>query len=301
VGIYLAVNSAGRKDPLVLEDEITDAFIDRYFPTRAPPPAEPTAPTALEHARMMQGLYETSRRSQSSFVSIVYMLLQQVQVKAEPDGTIVVLNAAFEGPDGSPKHWREVAPFVWRAAGDQQRLAAKVDHGRVVMFGLDGSAAELVYQPVPLVRSSAWNVPLFAGALAVLLVTTAGWPIGAIARRLLKARSSLPGRARWVRQGAKAAAALGIAYVAAWAMLFGTMLNDLSIVNAGLDPWLRALQALGLAITAGAAVAVWNLWLSFRRGRSWASRIGALLLAAACLDLVWVSFAFHLVSASLSY
>ena len=68
-----------------------------------------------------------------------------------------------------------------------------------------------------------------------------------------------------------------------------------------LDPWLRTLQGLGILVIIGAGAALWNVWRTWRRGRLWRDRIAGLLLAAACLDLVWLTFAFRLITPDLNY
>jgi hypothetical protein len=252
-------------------------------------------------AQQMQGLYESSRRVQSSFASLVDRVAQQVDVTATSEGDLVVDNPAFFGRDGKPKLWREVGPFVWREVGGPDRLAAKVVDGRVVMLGMESSNAETVYQPVPAWRASSWNLPLFLAAVVILLATALSWPIGVIMRWSLKRAPSLSGRDRLVLTAAKSGAVLGVAYVVAWAMTFQAMVNDLSVMSSGLDPWLRTLQAMGLLVSVGAAAALANLILSFRSKRPWLARAGALLLVVALADLVWVSFAFRLITPSLDY
>ena len=111
---------------------------------------EPTAPTAVEHSRLVAGLYASSRRAETTFFATVG-LLGQFRVNANADGTLVI--PPLTGLNGQPKVWREVAPFVWREVGGKERLAAKIENGRVRFLGYDASSGIEVFVPVP-----AWRV-----------------------------------------------------------------------------------------------------------------------------------------------
>jgi CubicO group peptidase (beta-lactamase class C family) len=301
VGLYVAFNSAGKSDPLVLAHQIFETFDDRYFPAPGSFPVEPTTTTAAAHAALMQGQWEGTRRVQSSFIGIVYVLLQQFTVTANDDGTISVSGGAFAKPDGEAKRWREVRPFQWREVGGHDLIAAKVVAGRPVLFGADGTAGDGAYDRVPGWRSSAWNLPAFGGAVAVLLLTALAWPIAILIRAGFKRPFPLSGKPALAYRLVRIAAVLAVVYVAAWGLVFQTALNDLSNLSDGLDPVIRTVQGIGLLVVAGTVVALWNVWLVWRGDRGWFARVWSVVIALALIEMTWASFAFNLITVGLRY
>ena len=71
--------------------------------------------------------------------------------------------------------------------------------------------------------------------------------------------------------------------------------------DAGIDPWLRVIQLIGLLIMPGLAVAAWNAWLTCTGHRAWWVAAWSILIPLALLALLWFSFAFHAICLSLSY
>ena len=71
VGFFVSVNSQGREGAAgAIRGALFDDFLDRYFPG-TPDVRSVDAKTAAEHAKLMAGYYESSRRAETSFMSIV--------------------------------------------------------------------------------------------------------------------------------------------------------------------------------------------------------------------------------------
>ncbi len=85
-------------------------------------------------------------------------MLSQFDVVANADGTLVI--PPLTGLNGQPKVWREVAPFVRREVGGKERLAAKIEDGRVRFLGHDSSSGIQVFLPVPAAQSGGWIIPV---------------------------------------------------------------------------------------------------------------------------------------------
>ena len=67
VGIFVAVNSAGRDEAgRAIRLDVSDAFIDRYFPRQTPPHARVPEDVARAHAALLVGHYDSSQREESS-------------------------------------------------------------------------------------------------------------------------------------------------------------------------------------------------------------------------------------------
>src|SRR5437763_5124411 len=120
VGLYISVNSLGKDGAAgPIRTMLFKEFSDRYFPAPLPE-GSVDAKTAKEHAQLMAGRYTFTRRTHTTFLSLLN-LFGEIQVAAEKDGTITV--DALKGTDEQPKKWRELAPFVWRNVAGGDRLA----------------------------------------------------------------------------------------------------------------------------------------------------------------------------------
>jgi CubicO group peptidase (beta-lactamase class C family) len=294
IGLFVSMNSAGKEGVSgPIRTALFEQFADRYLPGPAPD-GKIDAATAADHARMIAGRYENSRRSQTNFVSLLN-LLGQAKVVVNDDGTIAVPD--LKGLNGEPIKWREIAPFVWLKVGGKQRLAAKVVDGRVQRFSVDYFSPAMVFEPVPWWRSSAWLLPLLLAGLLALAATAIAWPVSALVRRHYGARYALAGRDarahRWVRIAAVAV----VAVVLAWGITGAAIMSDHSLLAPRLDGWLWVLKLLTLVGFVGAAViAPWNAFVVLRSGRRWWAKLWSVVLAIACLAVLWVALLYRLIA-----
>jgi hypothetical protein len=247
-----------------------EQFADRYLPG-------PTLDgkldekTTAEHARMMTGIYENSRRMDSSFFSLLG-LAGPIKVMANPDHTISVSMAVNLA--GAPIKWREVEPFVWRDVDGKSLLAAQVKDGQVLRFSFDGLSPFMMFDRTPASRSPGWLLPAVVVGLIALLLTSLAWPVAALVRRHYGAPYRLAGEDakahRWIQIAATATVVLFIV----WATTAGMMIGDLSLLSGSLDWWLWLLQLLSLIVfVGGTALGVWNAWVVLRSTRSWYAKV----------------------------
>ena len=293
VGLFMSVNSLGKEAAAArVRSALFEEFADRYFANEQND-GSVSAGTAAEHARMIAGTYENSRRSHSNFLA-AFGLLGQPEIVANPDGTIMI--PALTGLNGVPRKWREIAPFVWRDLDGDSRLAAKVVDGRVVRFSIDELSPFMVFDRVPAWRSSSWLRPLALAGTAALALTLVSWPVAALVRRRYGAQLAIKGRSRLAYRGVRIAALLGIAAVAGWALLVGKLDGNPSLPPL-FDVQLVSLMLLSLvAFAGGLGVAVWNLALAWRDRRGWFSRLWGLILVIAFAALLWAAVAYRLLS-----
>jgi hypothetical protein len=297
VGVFASFNSTGREGAVGgIRTALFEQFTDRYFP--APVPDEPTAATAVEHSRLVAGRYQTSRRAETTFFSTVGML-GQFTVSANADGTLVV--PALRGLNGQPKVWREVAPFVWREIGGKERLAAKIDNGRVRFLGHDASSGIQVFMPVPAGKSSGWIIPVVLMSAASLLLTVIVWPVAALIRRRHGVAFELPRQQSLARRLLGATAIVNLVFLLGWTVLVQSGLSDLALFDGRADVWFYVLHLLGFIGTIGAGIAIWNAWLSLKSDRRWWSKTWSVVLAAACVAITWIAFTLNLVKIDLYY
>ena len=305
VGLYISYNSDGKGDAsLNIRMALLKQFMDRYFPQ--PLPDEATAPTALAHARELAaaGPYEASRRSDSNFFALAG-LLGQLDIEVGADATISL--PEFAGFDGQPKRWREVGEYLWREVGGRQRLSARIENGTVQFLSLEPFASILVLQPVPAWRLAAWNLPLLLGTLAVLLIAVLSWPACWLLRRK-RAKTSAVAPAhpisrvearafRWTR----VVALVDLVFLLGWIPIITASDATAAVHDGRMDPWIMLLQAIGVLGVAGTAIALYDGWLVWRgAGGAW-RKVASLLLAVACLAVVWFAFAFNLITFSVAY
>jgi hypothetical protein len=123
----MSMNSTGKGNaPIAIRSALMNEFVDRYFP--APADDRTVNPeTAAERARLMAGTYKSSRRAQTSFLSLAFQL-SQVRVTAGEDGELVI--PALTGVNDQPMGWREVEPLVWHQVGGRHCDGAMALHLR---------------------------------------------------------------------------------------------------------------------------------------------------------------------------
>ena len=293
VGIYMSMNAAGsNKLSAAIRSHLFEAFADRYFPATQRD-GRVDATTALEHARMMAGTYNKTRRLETSFLKAAE-LGGQYKVTLDAEGGLVF--SAAQGIGGAPRKWVEIAPFVWREVGGKMRLAAKVENGRVVRFGIDSSSPFMLFEPVPWYSSSAWLTPALLASLAALTLTALAWPVSALVRRYYAARpvrSAAQWRAYRLTRGF---AGLAVAVMIAWPVFASSLLSDFSSMNGELDWALIALRiATPLILVALLGAALWNLRLVWKGAPGKFARIWSVVLVISAIVLLWIAVVFHLI------
>ncbi len=298
VGLYISLNSLGKEGAAgPIRTMLFKEFSDRYFPAPLPE-GSVDAKTAKEHAQLMAGRYTFTRRAHTSFLSLLN-LLGEIRVVANNDGTITV--DALKGTDEQPKKWREIAPFVWRNAAGGDRLAAKVENGRVVRFGYD-EYPFMLFEPVPWWWSSGWLLPLWIAGLVALGLTVLAWPVSALVRRRYGVKYELTAADARAHRLVRIAALLVVTVMLAWVFLAGLMETNLDWVGPRMDGPLILLRLLsGLVFIGGAVVGLWNAWSVMGSTRRRLAKFWSVVLALAFLIVLDVALIFHLVGYSANY
>ena len=299
VGIYMSMNAAGTQNVSgPIRSYLFEAFADRYFPFEQQD-GRVDAATAREHARMMVGTYNKTRRLESSFLKAME-LVGQTKVTLDNDGGIRL--GAMTGMGGQPRKWVEIEPFVWREQGGKMRLAAKVDDGRVVRFSVDSASPFIAFDRVPWYLSSAWLTPAMLISLGALLLTAIVWPISALARRHYGVKVDLAPSALKSYRLTRGFAALSVAVMVGWLWFATRLLADFSSLSGELDWALITLQIATPVVFLGLlASAIWNIrhvWTS-KRGRF--AKFWSLVLLASAVVLLWIGVGFHLIGFGTSF
>lgn len=289
LGLFVSFNSSGTNGAtLHIRGGLVRAIADRYLTDPPPRSAGVGEAEAKEHAQRIAGTYLSSRRAQSSFISLVY-LLGPTKVGVNEDGTISV--GGMVDASGAPRKWRQIAPWVWQDVNGGERLAADVVDGRVVRFGIEPYASIMVFERMPWYRSPALLSPLLMLSLGVLLLTVIAWPVSALVRRYYRVPYRLEGA------DARAHRVIRIVALAVAAAMLGmlglvvAMMSDFDRMGPGSDGLIIGLRLLAtIVLPAGALLALWNAWQVLRSGRRWLAKAWAVLLALSCLSLLWIGW-----------
>jgi len=298
VGIYLSMNSSGRNGATgPIRSAFARNFADRYLPGPGPEAQGVSEADATLHARQIAGTYFSSRRAQSNLLSLLN-LLGPVKVVVNEDGTISV--PAAVGPNGVPKKWREVAPYVWQDTGGVDRLAADVVDGRVTRFGFEPYASIMVFERVSGLH--AVGMPLLAASLAVLLLTVLAWPVSALVRRYYRVPYGLGGRDARAHRLMRIASLLVLVAIGSALGLVVAMMSRLELTSPDTDGLIIAVRLLAtIVLPLGALASIWSAWQALRGKRRVLARIWALLVALACLVALWAGFAYHVIGFGARY
>ncbi|QIB66904.1 serine hydrolase domain-containing protein [Kineobactrum salinum] len=292
VGIFVSFNSRGARDAVYgIREQFFRDFMDRYFPAPEPEDA-PAIAEARQHAQEIAGHYQSSRRIETAFLKLLYLLTQE-QVSAHEDGTLSLASR----PD---RRYREVAPDLWRQEGGEHALHITRSDGRVTI--VDSANPVSVLQSVPALYSASVTSTILLGSVVVLLLAVLAWPVGWYYRRHYRQPVALSGTPLLASRLVRLAALADIAYLIGWYFAFQPIVeNQLDAYGPALDPLLRSLQICAVIPIAGAGIGLWHAWLTLRSGRSWRSRLGSLVLAAALTGIAWIAWVGQLISFNLEY
>ena len=308
-GIFLALNSGGKDGAAYsLRPFLLQAFADRYFPgaasdaasfRRSVAPSQLSTAARRQHALMIAGVYQNTRRAESNFMSIL-SLFGQTEIQPDGDGSLQI--AGFEDAAGNLRLWREVRPFVWTDATGSQRLAAEVRGGKVVRVSADEMAPIMALDRVAWWQSAGLLVPAIWISVGLLALTVAAWPVWAIYRR----RHGVPGlrgpRLRRALLFARLGAVAVLLSLAAWFQTITSMASDLNLMSPGLDPWLLMLSLIEIVALATAALAAgYYHHASWHSEAAWLDRAWSAVLALSLIVIGWISFSFELLSFSTNY
>jgi hypothetical protein len=264
-------------------------FGARYFSEASAAPRIELS-SAKEHAQMLTGSYTASNGSFTNFVDVAN-LLGQTKISVDKDGRPLI--PSLPNFAGAARHWIEVAPFQWQDANGPQRLAAQVEGGRVMRWGVDDDAPTNVFDRTPWYRDAAWLKPLCMMSLIVVVLMALSWPVAAIARRRYAAVNPLRGADLMSYRLIRGFSWLTLIVLGGWI----STLELRTIVMENIDGrvWLLEIAgALGGFGLAGAAL--WNLWQVLSHPRSRVVTICSAIQALSALAVLYVMLTFHLIS-----
>ena len=126
------------------------------------------------------------------------------------------------------------------------------------------------------------------------------WPVAAIVRKHYGKPLNYAPEANRRRLFVRLVCVLFLVFYIGWVIML-SLLNDLSSINR-LPPWIIILGILGVISAIGTIFVCLNAFRSVREPGRWLwTKLHDLALALACLGLIWLAFAWHLMSFNVHY
>ena len=270
VGLFVAYNSYGDGGDFA-EYELLEAFMDRYYPKAPPQALEPSNEGIIGNADRVAGSYRVGRSNYTGFEKVL-TLLTGARVSANKDGSITTTGGYLTlDLDATEQRWVEVEPLLFRAENGREQIAFREDgEGRITYLTGDADPT-ISYEKVTPYEAPRLQVGLLMGSLAVLLLTTVVWPVGALISRRFRKRYGVPAEdktsakvARRARVLAWAVSALILLFVIGMVVVF----SNAGVTLANVSPYLVAVLTLPLLVTVGTVGVLVFAALSWKR-RYW--------------------------------
>jgi len=296
VGFFVSYNSAG-KDEVSPRGTLFSKFMDRYFP--GPGGNESALSSAAQDAKSVAGLYKISRRFETNILAVT-TVLGEAKVAADPKDNTIYIDQFFKDPNGQPKHFREVAPMVFRAVNGTEKLDFVKDKDGHWLLYLDYPF--MLFQEVDgILDNKVFNYIVIGCSVAVIVLTLLFWPVAAILRKHYQKPLTLTDRARRLRTWAHVVCFVIVAFLVG----LGLLLNGLEKpggLGSGGDFKIHLLQLVGVLSGLGALFAIYNAAASLRDAEQWGwYKFWNVLLAASCVGFFWFIFHWNLLNFNLNY
>ncbi|OAI27435.1 hypothetical protein A1351_13190 [Methylosinus sp. R-45379] len=240
--------------------------------------------------RRLEGVYQSTRRADSSFLR-ASALLSQIVVRVEPDGGLRMSSAAW--PFGESRAMKPAGDNVFEGPGGMRLAPVLGDPPYFDMIAMR-------WQRVPWRLDARWIAPALLASLAFGALSLVAWPAAALWRRWRRRPAPLAAGDRRLLAAARLALLADLLVVAALVALFAR--TDPSVMNDALDPALIAIYALAWLGVAGAAIALYAASAFWRRrvGGAW-TRLHQSALATSALMIAYVFVTFHIAGTTLNY
>jgi len=286
VGVFVSYNGAGdREGGRQAVTNLLEAFVDRFYPADAPPPA-PVRPDSAERAGWVEGYYMPSRSAWTTPEKLL-TLIRQISVSAKKDGTLRISRRLRT----EPSQWAEIEPWVFRQVGprvdrEDVLLVHAEGRGRAARILVNNSPGT-VYLKLPWYETAPFQLALLGGASILFLSALVAVPVRAwICRR--RGHPAPPRGERLGRAFLVAASALNLLFLGAAAAFIASRDEELVF---GLPPAAKAalvVPYVSAALTAALVVVTALAWK--RRSSSLAARIHATAVTLAAVAFVgWLS------------
>ncbi len=251
VGYFLSYNSLG-KDVGGGRGEVWRTFANRYFPSAAQPKAAVDSNTAKPDGRAVSGLYDGTRRGETTFLKIL-ALVGQFKVSSDMEGVLQI--EGMKSQSGELKRWREIAPLIYREVDGLERIGFRRD--------ASGTVGELLPFPaiyegqrVPWYATKTLIGLLIGGNLLLALLTMLLWPVAVIIRKRYKRPLFSTKSDRVLYFLSRIVCLAEVVFVLAPIVALSQGLEHVVILGDAVNPWLQAFHVIGWVLMAGVVVLI---------------------------------------------
>ncbi len=293
LGFFISLNSAG-KPGFPFRSALWQAFLNRYFPY-TPPPGQQVANAAAD-AKSVTGTYWLSRRSQTTIAAASG--LSQAKVSVNNDGTITLDQA--KDLAGNPKHFKEIAPLLFRDVNGQSHLAFLKDYAGRQIIATD--LPIFVYQPVPALKKQGLNMTVLIFAITMFVLTILFWPVNATLRAHYGYRAELAPAYRRLRSWVRVVCILDLVLLGGFTLWSISVENNIGLLSRQFDFKLHLLQVVGVLGVVGAVISIFYCVRSWNDERLWMwTKIWNTLLMLACVGFAFFLINWHILNFNLNY
>jgi CubicO group peptidase (beta-lactamase class C family) len=297
VGYFLSYNSLG-KNVGGGRGEVWRTFVNRYFPSTSELKVDVDANTAKSDGRAVRGVYEGTRRGETTFLKILAWV-SQVRVSSDKDGVLAV--EGENNQSGELKKWKEIAPLVYSEVDGLEKIAFRRDASGVVREMLPFPAI-FEGQRVPWYASKTFVGLVIGGSLVLALLTVVLWPVAVLVRRKY-GRPLFGAKGDRVLYFLSRIVCLGeLIFILAPVIALSQGLEHIVILGDAIDPWLRAFQIFGWLLMAGVVLLIIAA-ARFAKlpGHGLWFRAHAILLAIGGIAFGLFAWQYHLLGPSLKF
>jgi len=251
IGYFISYNSLG-KNIGGGRGEVQRAFMNRYFPNQGEPKAEVDSNSAKTDGPAVSGVYEGTRRNQTTFLRLV-ALLDQFRVKSDKDGILTVEDN--KNQRGELKKWKEIAPLVYSEVDGSERIAFRRDPSGKVTEMLPFPA---IYegQRVPWFNDKRLLNPVIGGNLLLALLTVLLWPVAVFVRRKYQRPLFAKTGDRFLYLLSRIVCLGELIFLLAPAITLSQGLEHIVVLGDAINPWLQALHIFGWVLMGGIVLLV---------------------------------------------
>ena len=297
VGYFISYNSLG-KNVGGSRGEVLRTFMNRYFPNPGDPKANVDANTQKSDGRKVSGVYEGTRRGETTFLKLI-ALLDQFRVSSDKDGILTV--EGNKNQSGELKKWKEIAPLVYSEVDGPERIAFRRDSSGRVREMLPFPA---IYegQRVPWYASKTFVGVVIGGNLLLVVLTVLLWPVAVLVRKKYE-RPLFSAKTDRVLYVVSRVVCIGeLIFILAPVIAFSQGLEHIVIFGDAINPWLRALHIFGWILIAGIVLLIIAAVRFVRLpGHGLWFRVHAILLAIGGIAFAVFAWQYHLLDASLRF
>ena len=297
VGYFISYNSFG-KNIGGGRGEVQRAFMNRYFPNPGEAKSEVDPNTAKNDGLAVSGVYDGTRRSETTFLRLV-ALMDQFSVKSDKDGVLTV--EENKNQRGELKKWKEIAPLVYNEVDGSERIAFRRDPSGKVTEMLPYPA---IYegQRVPWFNDKRLINLVIGGNFLLVLLTVLLWPVAVFVRRRYQ-RPLFAAKGDRILYFLSRIVCLGeLIFIGAPVITLSQGLEHIVVLGDAINPWLQALHIFGWALMAGILLLVISS-IRFARlpGHGFWFRAHAILLAIGGIAFGLFCWQYHLLDPSLKF